>query len=61
MPVALVNGVYFPGQRLRFKVNDPQKQAYNMRDGYYGIVGKRFPSDLNKSDEKKQDLPSNNQ
>lgn len=45
MPVALVNGVYFPGQRLRFKVNDPQKQVYNMRDGHYGIVGKRFTSD----------------
>ena len=42
IPVALVNGVYFPSQRLRFKVNDPSKQIFNMRDGFYGIVSKRF-------------------
>lgn len=45
IPVALVNGVYFPSQRLRFKVNDPSKQIFNMKDGYYGIVSKRFQQD----------------
>jgi hypothetical protein len=41
MPVALVNGVYFPTQRLRFKVNDPSRQIFNLKDGYYGIVAKK--------------------
>lgn len=45
IPVALVDGVYFPFQRLRFKVNDPSKQIFNMKDGYYGIVSKRFQQD----------------
>ena len=41
IPVALVNGIYFPTQKLRFKVNDPSRQIFNLRDGMYGIVSKR--------------------
>jgi hypothetical protein len=41
IPIALVNGVYFPTQRLRFKVNDPSRQIFNLKDGFYGIVSKR--------------------
>ena len=43
IPVALVNGVYFPTQRLRFKINDAsRRQVFNIRvGGFYGIVTKR--------------------
>ena len=32
IPVAQVNGVYFPGQKLRFKINDPSKQLFLSKD-----------------------------
>lgn len=40
-----MHGVYFPGQHMRFKMNEPSKQFVSMRDGYYGIVSKK-PKDL---------------
>ena len=41
IPVALVNNVYFPSQKLRFKVNDPSRHIFSIRDGAYGIVSKK--------------------
>jgi len=43
IPVAMVNGVYFPSQKLRFKINDTsRRQIFNIRDGgFYGIVTKK--------------------
>ena len=40
IPVALVNGVYFPGQMLRFKVNEPSKAFFSASDKHYGILAK---------------------
>ena len=53
IPVALVNGVYFPTQRLRFKVNDPSRQIFNLKDGFYGIITKKSNKEdnhINQSD-----------
>jgi hypothetical protein len=55
IPVIVVNGVYYPSQRLRFKLNDPNMnfrkittllpilESFNER--YFGIVSKRSDSD----------------
>lgn len=51
IPVALVNGVYFPTQRLRFKVNDPSRQIFNLKDGFYGIVSKRQVDEVTSENE----------
>ncbi len=42
IPVALVSNVYFPSQKLRFKVNDPSRHIFSIRDGAYGIVSKKL-------------------
>ena len=36
-----MNSVYFPGQKLRFKINDPSKKLFLEKDGFFGIVSKR--------------------
>ena len=41
IPVAQVNGVYFPGQKLRFKINDPGRKFFFDKEGFFGIVSKR--------------------
>jgi hypothetical protein len=46
IPVFLVNGVYFPTQKLRFKMSDAQNRSYIERDGYFGIVSKRLEGEL---------------
>lgn len=40
IPVAVVSGVYFPYQRLRFKINELTGRQLNIENGQYGIIGK---------------------
>ena len=49
IPVFLVNGVYFPTQKLRFKMNDAQNRSYIEKDGVFGIVSKRLDGEYMKS------------
>ena len=37
----MVNGVYFPQQKLRFKLSDAQNRQFLEEDGCFGVVSKR--------------------
>lgn len=56
IPVIVVNGVYYPSQKLRFKLNDPQLNfciypSFNQRflesfsEKSFGIVSKKSDTD----------------
>jgi hypothetical protein len=41
LAIATVNGVYFPGQRLQFKIKDPSRRLNLNSDKRFGIVSRK--------------------
>ena len=52
IPVFLVNGVYFPTQKLRFKISENSNRQLLEKEDYFGIVSKRLDGEDSKNDEK---------
>ena len=49
LPVAMVNNVYFPSQKLTFKINDPTQKILSLKQGFYGVVAKKSENGLKSS------------